>query len=167
MTKDLGGAKIYLKARGSEPHRRAQDKQRARSGASSEEDGQDPPHRRDRSRTARRRDRDRGGSASDMECVVFMGKEDTERQALNVYRMRLLGAEVHSRSRAEPPLSKDAVSEAMREWTNRIDGHSLCASAPSWDRTRSRRWSEIFRRSSPKRSKAAADWKRRDGCRTR
>ena len=63
MTKDLGGAKIYLKARGSEPHRRAQNQQRPRTGASGEEDGQDPRHRRDRRRTARRRDRDRGGSA--------------------------------------------------------------------------------------------------------
>ena len=55
-----------------------------------------------------------------MECEVFMGKEDTERQALNVYRMRLLGAKVHAVTSGTATL-KDAVSETMREWTNRID----------------------------------------------
>ncbi len=55
-----------------------------------------------------------------MECEVFMGKEDTERQALNVYRMRLLGARVHPVSSGTATL-KDAVSETMREWTNRIE----------------------------------------------
>ena len=55
----------------------------------------------------------------DMECEVFMGREDTERQALNVYRMRLLGAKVHAVESGTATL-KDAVSETMREWTNRI-----------------------------------------------
>lgn len=55
-----------------------------------------------------------------MECEVYMGKEDTIRQALNVYRMRLLGANVHAVTTGTATL-KDAVSEAMREWTNRID----------------------------------------------
>ena len=55
-----------------------------------------------------------------MECEVFMGKEDTERQALNVYRMRLLGAKVHAVTSGTGTL-KDAVSETMREWTNRIE----------------------------------------------
>ena len=55
-----------------------------------------------------------------MECEVFMGKEDTERQALNVYRMRLLGARVHVVTSGTGTL-KDAVSETMREWTNRIE----------------------------------------------
>ncbi len=55
-----------------------------------------------------------------MECEVFMGKEDTERQALNVYRMRLLGAKVHAVTTGTGTL-KDAVSETMREWTNRIE----------------------------------------------
>ena len=49
-----------------------------------------------------------------------MGKEDTERQALNVYRMRLLGARVHAVTSGIGTL-KDAVSETMREWTNRIE----------------------------------------------
>ncbi len=55
-----------------------------------------------------------------MECEIYMGKEDTIRQALNVYRMRLLGANVHAVTTGTATL-KDAVSEAMREWTNRID----------------------------------------------
>lgn len=56
----------------------------------------------------------------DMECEIFMGKEDTERQALNVYRMRLLGAKVHAVTTGTATL-KDAVSETMREWTKRIE----------------------------------------------
>lgn len=60
-----------------------------------------------------------------MECVVFMGKEDTERQALNLYRMHLLGAEVIPVTTGTATL-KDAVSEAMREWTKRIDDTHYC-----------------------------------------
>ena len=63
-----------------------------------------------------------------MECEVFMGKEDTERQALNVYKMRLLGAKVHPVSSGTGTL-KDAVSETMREWTNRVsDTHYVLGS---------------------------------------
>lgn len=61
----------------------------------------------------------------DMECVVFMGEEDTIRQALNVYRMRLLGAEVIPVKSGTATL-KDAVSEAMREWTSRIADTHYC-----------------------------------------
>ncbi len=61
----------------------------------------------------------------DMECVVFMGEEDTIRQALNVYRMRLLGAEVVPVKTGTATL-KDAVSEALREWTSRIDDTHYC-----------------------------------------
>ena len=60
-----------------------------------------------------------------MECVVFMGEEDTVRQALNVYRMRLLGAEVVPVKSGTGTL-KDAVSEAMREWTSRIADTHYC-----------------------------------------
>ncbi|MCD7737633.1 MAG: tryptophan synthase subunit beta [Lachnospiraceae bacterium] len=64
----------------------------------------------------------------DMECEVFMGEEDTKRQALNVYRMRLLGAKVHPVTSGTATL-KDAVSETMREWTNRIaDTHYVLGS---------------------------------------
>lgn len=61
----------------------------------------------------------------DMECVVFMGKEDTIRQALNVYRMKLLGATVVPVSSGTATL-KDAVSEALREWTTRIKDTHYC-----------------------------------------
>ena len=61
----------------------------------------------------------------DMECVVFMGVEDTKRQALNVYRMKLLGADVIPVTSGTGTL-KDAVSEAMREWTNRIADTHYC-----------------------------------------
>jgi len=60
-----------------------------------------------------------------MECKVFMGKVDTERQALNVYRMKLLGASVMPVTSGTATL-KDAVSEAMREWTTRIDDTHYC-----------------------------------------
>lgn len=60
-----------------------------------------------------------------MECVVFMGKEDTIRQALNVYRMKLLGATVVPVSSGTATL-KDAVSEALREWTTRIKDTHYC-----------------------------------------
>ena len=64
-------------------------------------------------------------SLMNMECVVFMGEEDTKRQALNVYRMKLLGAEVIPVTSGTATL-KDAVSEAMREWTSRIDDTHYC-----------------------------------------
>lgn len=64
----------------------------------------------------------------DMECEIFMGIEDTKRQALNVYKMRLLGAKVHEVTTGTGTL-KDAVSETMREWTSRIsDTHYVLGS---------------------------------------
>jgi len=55
-----------------------------------------------------------------LECEIFMGKEDTIRQALNVYRMELLGAKVNAVDSGTATL-KDAVNECMREWTKRVD----------------------------------------------
>lgn len=55
-----------------------------------------------------------------MECEIFMGEEDTERQKLNVFRMELLGAKVHAVTSGTKTL-KDAVNETLREWTKRID----------------------------------------------
>ena len=55
-----------------------------------------------------------------LECEIFMGKEDTDRQALNVYRMELLGAKVHPVESGTMTL-KDAVNECMREWVSRVD----------------------------------------------
>ncbi|MBR7016419.1 MAG: tryptophan synthase subunit beta [Lachnospiraceae bacterium] len=60
-----------------------------------------------------------------MECVVFMGKVDCDRQALNVYKMKLLGAEVVPVTTGTATL-KDAVSQAMREWTSRIADTHYC-----------------------------------------
>ncbi|MCI5568376.1 MAG: tryptophan synthase subunit beta [Lachnospiraceae bacterium] len=63
-----------------------------------------------------------------MKCEIFMGEEDTKRQALNVYRMKLLGAKVHPVTSGTATL-KDAVSETMREWTSRIaDTHYVLGS---------------------------------------
>ena len=55
-----------------------------------------------------------------LECEIYMGREDTIRQALNVYKMRLLGAKVHAVESGTATL-KDAVSETFREWVSRID----------------------------------------------
>ena len=55
-----------------------------------------------------------------MECEIFMGKEDTDRQALNVYRMELLGAKVHAVTSGTQTM-KDAVNETMREWACRVE----------------------------------------------
>ena len=60
-----------------------------------------------------------------MECEIFMGKEDTDRQALNVYRMELLGAKVHPVTSGTMTL-KDAVNETMREWSNRVNDTHYC-----------------------------------------
>lgn len=63
-----------------------------------------------------------------MQCEIFMGKEDTDRQALNVFRMELLGAKVHVVTSGTQTL-KDAVNETMREWTARIsDTHYVLGS---------------------------------------
>jgi len=63
-----------------------------------------------------------------MECEIFMGKEDTDRQALNVYRMKLLGAKVHVVTSGTQTL-KDAVNETLREWSRRVkDTHYVLGS---------------------------------------
>ncbi|WP_290945806.1 tryptophan synthase subunit beta [Helicobacter sp.] len=70
-----------------------------------------------------------GAALLGLECEIFMGQEDAKRQALNVYRMRLLGAKVHIVSSGTATL-KDAVSQALREWSMRIeDTHYLLGSA--------------------------------------
>ena len=63
-----------------------------------------------------------------MECEIYMGKEDTDRQALNVFRMELLGAKVHAVTSGTQTL-KDAVNETLREWTRRVkDTHYVLGS---------------------------------------
>lgn len=61
-----------------------------------------------------------GAAMFDMQCEIFMGEEDIKRQALNVFRMKLLGAKVNSVSSGTGTL-KDAVNEAIRDWVTRIE----------------------------------------------
>lgn len=119
MTKDLGGAKIYLKR---------EDLNHTGSHKLNNVLGQILLAKRmGKTRVIAETGAGQHGVATataaalmGMECEIFMGKEDTERQALNVYRMELLGAKVHSVTSGTQTL-KDAVNEALREWTRRID----------------------------------------------
>jgi tryptophan synthase beta chain len=61
----------------------------------------------------------------DLECEVYMGEEDVERQALNVFRMELLGARVHPVSSGSKTL-KDAINEAMRDWVTYVRDTYYC-----------------------------------------
>ena len=74
-----------------------------------------------------------------LDCTVYMGAVDVERQALNVWRMRLLGAEVVPVQSGSATL-KDAVNEAMREWVATRRRRRTTASVRRWVRTRSRGW---------------------------
>ena len=96
-----------------------------------------------------------------MECVVFMGEEDTVRQALNVYRMRLLGAEVIP-VRTGTATLKDAVSEAMREWTSRISDTHYCLGSVIWGRIHSPLSFVIFKRLFLKKSRSRSKRKKAD-----
>ena len=119
MTKDLGGAKIYLKR---------EDLNHTGSHKINNVLGQMLLAKRmGKTRVIAETGAGQHGVATatvaammGMECEIFMGKEDTIRQALNVYRMRLLGAKVHAVESGTGTL-KDAVSETFREWTSRID----------------------------------------------
>ena len=119
MTKDLGGAKIYLKR---------EDLNHTGSHKINNVLGQVLLAKKmGKTRVIAETEAGQHGVATataaalmGMECEVFMGKEDTERQALNVYRMELLGAKVNAVTTGTMTL-KDAVNEAMREWSNRVD----------------------------------------------
>lgn len=124
MTKDLGGAKIYLKR---------EDLNHTGSHKINNVLGQ--------ALLAKRMGKTRliaetgagqhgvatatGAALLGMECEIFMGIKDTERQALNVYRMELLGAKVHPVTSGTGTL-KDAVNEAMREWASRVEDTAYC-----------------------------------------
>lgn len=127
MTKDLGGAKIYLKR---------EDLNHTGSHKLNNVLGQMLLAKRmGKTRVIAETGAGQHGVATatvaalmGMECEIFMGQEDCERQALNVYRMELLGAKVHPVTSGTSTL-KDAVSEAMREWTNRMaDTHYVLGS---------------------------------------
>ena len=119
MTKDLGGAKVYLKR---------EDLNHTGSHKINNVLGQILLAKRmGKTRVIAETGAGQHGVATatvaalmNMECEIFMGEEDTKRQALNVYRMELLGAKVHSVTKGTRTL-KDAVNEALREWTSRID----------------------------------------------
>ncbi len=134
-----GGARDRAEARGPQPHRLAQDQQRARAGPAHQADGQDPGDRRDRGRASTAWPPPPRRRCSGLECTVYMGRVDTERQALNVARMRLLGAEVVAVSPAAQTL-KDAMNEAMRDWVRQRRPPPTTSSARSPGRTRSRGW---------------------------
>ena len=127
MTKDLGGAKIYLKR---------EDLNHTGSHKINNVLGQVLLAKRmGKTRVIAETGAGQHGVATataaallGMECEIFMGKEDTDRQALNVYRMELLGAKVHAVTSGTQTL-KDAVNETMREWTNRVsDNHYVLGS---------------------------------------
>lgn len=124
MTKDLGGAKIYLK-REDLNHTGAHKINNVLGQALL-------AHKMGKTRIIAETGAGQHGVATataaalfGMECVVFMGEEDTKRQALNVYRMHLLGADVVPVKTGTATL-KDAVSAAMREWTSRISDTHYC-----------------------------------------
>ena len=120
-----GGRRPGLpQARGPGPHRLPQDQQRDRPGPADQADGQDPDDRRDRGRPARRGHGDRGALLG-LDCVVYMGEEDTRRQALNVARMRMLGAEVVPVTIGSQTL-KDAINEAFRDWVATVETTHYC-----------------------------------------
>ena len=127
MTKDLGGAKIYLKR---------EDLNHTGSHKLNNVIGQMLLAKRmGKTRVIAETGAGQHGVATatiaalmGMDCEVYMGAEDCERQALNVYRMQLLGTKVHAVTSGTSTL-KDAVSEAMREWTNRMsDTHYVLGS---------------------------------------
>ena len=119
MTKDLGGAKIYLKR---------EDLNHTGSHKINNVLGQALLAKKmGKSRLIAETGAGQHGVATataaalfGMECEIFMGEEDTKRQALNVYRMELLGAKVHPVKSGTKTL-KDAVNETMREWASRVD----------------------------------------------
>lgn len=119
MTKDLGGAKIYIKR---------EDLNHTGSHKINNVIGQCVLARRmGKTRVIAETGAGQHGVATatlaayfGMECEVFMGAKDVERQALNVYRMELLGAKVHPVTSGTGVL-KDAVNETLREWTNRVE----------------------------------------------
>ncbi|MDR0488317.1 MAG: tryptophan synthase subunit beta [Propionibacteriaceae bacterium] len=127
MTKDLGGAKVYLKR---------EDLNHTGSHKINNVLGQALLTKRmGKTRVIAETGAGQHGVATataaallGLECEIFMGKEDTERQALNVYRMELLGATVHPVTSGTQTL-KDAVNDTMREWTRRVsDTHYVLGS---------------------------------------
>ena len=123
LSEHAGGARIFLK-REDLNHGVSQDQQCAGPGPAGPADGEDSRHRGDRRRSARDGHRD-GVRLLGLDCVIYMGAVDTARQALNVARMRLLGAEVVSVESGSKTL-KDAINEAFRDWVTNADNTYYC-----------------------------------------
>jgi tryptophan synthase beta chain len=99
-----------------------------------------------------------------MECVVYMGEEDMRRQELNVFRMRLLGAEVRGVSGGSATL-KDAINEAMRDWVTNVRSTFIFWDR-RWGRILTRRWCGTFIASFRGR-RSGRSWSTKGGCRMR
>ena len=119
MSEQIGGAKIYLKREGPAAYGRAQDQQCAWAGAAWRGGWASRGSSRRRARGSMEWLRQRCGALLGLECVIYMGEEDMRRQELNVYRMRLLGADVRGVASGSATL-KDAINEAMRDWVTNV-----------------------------------------------
>ena len=134
LREDAGGAGSSSSA-GPQPHRLAQDQQRAGTGAARGAYG--------KTRVIAETGAGQHGVATatacallGLECLIYMGRVDTERQALNVARMRLLGAEVVAVETGSATL-KDAINEALRDWVTNAHNTYYCFGTAA-GRTRSR-----------------------------
>ena len=127
LTKKLNGAQIFLK-RGPSSYRSSQNKQRVGPSSACQKDGE--------KRIIAETGAGQHGIATasvcarfGLECKIYMGAEDMRRQALNVFKMRLSGAEVHGVEAGSKTL-KEAINEAMRDWvTNVRTTHYILGSA--------------------------------------
>ncbi len=153
LTETAGRRQDLPEARRPAAHRRAQDQQRAGPGAAGEAHGQAAHHRGDRA--------GQHGVATatvcallGMECVVYMGEEDMRRQELNVFRMRLLGAEVRGVTSGSATL-KDADQRGDARLGHQRSRHPTTFWAARWGRIRIRPWCAIFIASSAMEAKRA------------
>jgi tryptophan synthase beta chain len=141
LSREVGGAQILLKREDLNHTGAHKINNTDRPGPAGVAHGQDPHHRRDRRRPAWRGQRHRGGALG-LECVVYMGATDIERQKINVYRMKLLGATV------VPVTSPVRPPSRMRSTRRCATGSPTCrtpstSSAPWPARTRTRAWCAI------------------------
>ena len=152
MTKDLGGAKIYLK-REDLNHTGAHKINNALGqAAAGQKDGQDPAHRRDRRRASTAWPPPQWPPIWAWSARSTWASQDMERQALNVYRMRLMGAKVHARGRGHRN-AKGRGQRVLPGVDQPHQRHALPAGLRAWGPIPSLPSSGTFRRSSPRRSR--------------
>ena len=143
MTEMLGGAKVYLKREDllhTGAHKINNALGQASAGAGAWASSASSPKR---ARASMAWPPLRYVRCLGLECVVYMGEEDMRRQELNVYRMRLLGAEVRGVASGSATL-KDAINEAMRDWVTNVRDDVLHPGLGAGERTRTRRWCATF-----------------------